>query len=67
MAVETRFERGEANILELNKAKLHRLNCQEEVEHNDIRRRALLDDLARLNGGQAVELADSRLPRGPCP
>jgi len=62
MAVETRFERGEANILELNKAKLHRLSCQQEVEHNDIQRRALLDDLARLNGGQAVELADAAFP-----
>jgi outer membrane protein TolC len=62
LAVETRFARGEANILELNKAKLHRLTCQEEVEHNDIRRRGLLDDLARLNGGQAGELADSAFP-----
>jgi outer membrane protein TolC len=61
-AVETRFERGEANILELNKAKLHLLNSQEEVEHNDIQRRGLLDDLARLNGGQAVDLADAAFP-----
>jgi len=61
-AVETRFERGEANILELNKAKLHLLNCREQVEHNDIQRRALLDDLGRLNGGQAIELPDAAFP-----
>jgi outer membrane protein TolC len=61
-AIEAKFERGEANILELNKVKLNLLNIQKEAEGIVIERSALLADLSRLNGGQAVDLPDSTFP-----
>ena len=50
-AYKSKFDIGEANILDYNKARINLLNITKEVESNEIERNALLSELARLNGG----------------
>lgn len=54
-----KFEKGESNILDHNKAQLNLLNVSKELEAVAIERNALLAELALLNGGQKIELSDS--------
>lgn len=49
-----KFEKGETNILEYNKAQLNLLNVSKELESIGIERNTLLAELAGLNGGQAI-------------
>jgi len=56
-----KFDAGDANILEFNKAQLNLLNLSNRIELLEIDRTALLSELARLNGGVAIELADSEI------
>jgi outer membrane protein TolC len=58
-AYQAKYDKGEANILEQNKAQLNLLNAQKEVENNDIEHTALLAELARMNGGKAISLTDA--------
>ncbi len=58
-AVKSRFSRGEANILELNKVKLNLLNVRKEVELNRIQREALKADLKQMNGGKDIIITDT--------
>jgi len=58
-SVHTKLETGEANILDQNKAKVTLLNTRSELKHIDIERQALLQQLASLNGGNAVAFEDS--------
>ena len=57
-----KFEKGDANILEYNKAKLNLLNVSREMESINIERAALLSELTRLNGGNAVDFTESEFP-----
>ncbi len=52
---KAKFEIGETNILEYNKAQLNLLNINTELESVDIKRVALLSELKRLNGGIPIE------------
>jgi len=54
-----RFEAGDANILEFNKAKLNLLNSEKELEAVEVKRLALLSELKRLNGGEFINFTDS--------
>lgn len=54
-----KFEKGETNILEYNKAQLNQLNVTKELESKEIERNALLAELAGLNGGKAVDFTES--------
>jgi outer membrane protein, heavy metal efflux system len=56
---EKMLDVGQANILELNKARLNFLNLQKEAEKTKIERVALLDQIASLNGGSAIVLDDT--------
>jgi len=56
---QVKFEKGETNILEYNKAQLNLLNVSKELESIGIERNALLAELAGLNGGQAVDFTGS--------
>lgn len=56
---QVKFEKGETNILEYNKAQLNLLNISKALESNGIERNALLAELAGLNGGQAVDFTGS--------
>lgn len=54
-----KFENGETNILEYNKAQLNLLNVTKELESNGIERNALFAELTGLNGGQAIDFTES--------
>ena len=54
-AINTKFDVGETNILEYNKAELNVLNVGKELEATAIERSFLLSELKRLNGG--IEIA----------
>lgn len=51
--------KGEAGILEYNKAQLNLLNIRKEIENNIIDRNSLLSQLAALNGGISVNLDET--------
>lgn len=53
-AYNKKFELGEINILDKNKAQFNLLNAQKELEANETEREILLAELATLNGGNAV-------------
>lgn len=54
-----RFESGDANILEHNKAQLSFLNVGRELKSLETKRASLLMELTRLNGGQAVDFSEN--------
>lgn len=56
---EMRLETGDANILETNKINLELLNAKTEARMNESARIAKLQELATLNGGIAIEFADT--------
>ena len=56
---KAKFEAGEANILEYNKAQLNLLNLSKEIELLNIEREALLSELTRLNGGNIIDFTES--------
>lgn len=58
-AYQSKYDKGEANVLEYNKAQLNLLNARKESESNAIECEALISELARLNGGKPVSLTDS--------
>jgi len=62
---KTKFDIGEANILEYNKAQLNLLNLNKEIELVGIERKALLDELIMLNGGIPIEFTDCDFPIQP--
>ncbi|BDX39491.1 transporter [Tenuifilaceae bacterium CYCD] len=54
-----RYEIGDANILDYNKAQMNLLNVTKEMENNEIERKSLLAELVSLNGGKPIEFADT--------
>lgn len=54
-----KFDAGDANILEFNKAQLNLLNLSNKIELLEIDRAALLSELTRLNGGVVINFAES--------
>jgi len=54
-----KFDAGDTNILEFNKAQLNLLNLSNKMELLEIDRTALLSELTRLNGGGFVEFTDN--------
>ena len=58
-AYRSKYDIGEANILDYNKARINLLNITKEKEANEIERNALLFELARLNGGAGIIFNDS--------
>ncbi|MDR1370468.1 MAG: TolC family protein [Dysgonamonadaceae bacterium] len=53
-AYQSKYDKGEANILDLNKAKLNLLNVEKEVNTLKIEKDLLKAELIRLNGGNAI-------------
>lgn len=62
-AYQTKFEKGEANILENNKSKLNLLNLENEISLNEIEKQSILSELTKLNGGKEVVLEDTSFPK----
>ncbi|MGC9354129.1 MAG: TolC family protein, partial [Mariniphaga sp.] len=58
-AFEAKFENGETNIIEKNKAQLNLLNAQKAIRENETQRNVLLAELKRLNGGIAIDFTPS--------
>ncbi|KAB2871812.1 MAG: TolC family protein [Bacteroidales bacterium] len=56
-----RYDVGDVNILDYNKAQIYLLNATKELESNDVERKSLLTQLASLNGGKAIEFTDTVL------
>lgn len=61
-AYQSKFDAGETNILELNKAGLNRLNVGKELESTEVERNYLLSELKQLNGGIPIDFADAEFP-----
>lgn len=59
---QTKFETGEANILDYNKARLGLLDLTKKAESLQITREKQLSELTRLNGGKAIEFQLSEFP-----
>ncbi len=53
-AYQKRFDKGEVNILENNKAKLNLLNAQKEINTATAEKQSLEAELLRLNGGKEI-------------
>lgn len=58
-AYKAKFDAGEVSVLELNKARVNLLNISKEHEAIQIRRNALLSELANLNGGITLDFEES--------
>ena len=58
-AFMARFENGEINIIDNNKARFNLLNAQKELEANDTERKILLAELTALNGGNSVSFTQN--------
>lgn len=56
---QAKFEIGESNVLENNKAQLNLLNLSKEFESLEIERNDLLSALSNLNGGIFIDFKDS--------
>ena len=56
---KSKFDIGETNILEYNKAQLNLLNIRKGIETIEIERVALLSELSGLNGGIIINFSDS--------
>ena len=54
-----KFDKGEAGILDYNKAQLNLLKVQQEMENNNVNRNSFLSELAALNGGISVNLDET--------
>lgn len=56
---KSKFETGDANILEYNKAQLNLVNSKRDADLNEVRQTALLAELKSLNGGMSIDFNDS--------
>ncbi len=56
---KSKFDIGEANILEYNKAELNKLNTSKELELLEIEKNALLNELIGLNGNIPITFSDT--------
>ena len=57
-----RMEAGDANILEVNKIKMERMNVQTEVAQNHAAHRAALQSLLAMNGNLPLEFTETQYP-----
>ncbi len=58
-AFNSKFEKGEINIIENNKAQFNLLNAQKELESNQTEREVLKAKLTGLNGGKPILFGQS--------
>ena len=58
-----RLEAGDANILEVNKIKMERMNVQTEVAQNHASHRTALQALLAMNGNLPLEFAETNYPQ----
>lgn len=56
---ETRLNKGDANILDVNKTKIQRIQIETETRKVESEKAILLQKLTEMNGGNHVSLADT--------
>lgn len=66
-AYQLRFDKGESNLLELNKALLNRLNLKKKMEMLEVERGSSLSQLAALNGGVFIDFTLSAFDKQDIP
>lgn len=59
LAYNAKFEVGEINILDKNKAQFNFLNAQKKIEENETEREVLLVQLTAFNGGNPIAFVQS--------
>lgn len=59
---EKRLSTGDANVLEVNKVKMERMNVQTEVAQNHTAHRTALQSLLAMNGNVPLEFSDTTYP-----
>jgi len=64
---QSRLDRGDANILESNKAQLNLTTVQNELALINIEKEALLSELKRMNGGMDIQFSASDYPANNLP
>lgn len=62
---QKRVDAGDANILELNKVKIERMDVQKMVSSAQSERLSLLQQLQELNGGVAIDITENHFPEQP--
>jgi outer membrane protein, heavy metal efflux system len=60
---QAKFEKGETNILERNKAQINLLNGLQESDMLEVERNATISELTMLNGGNPFYFNDSIFPK----
>lgn len=60
---ESRLQAGDANILDVNKVKMERMNIQTEVAQNKAAHRAALQALLAMNGNKPIEFSATAYPQ----
>ncbi len=58
-SVKQQFEKGDANVLDFNKAKLNLSLVEGDIASINVERIAILEQLKRLNGGNPISVEDS--------
>lgn len=66
-AYRLRLDKGDASVLDLNKAKINLLNVKKEHETSLAERNFLLAELTRLNGGIPIDFTLSEFPETALP
>lgn len=62
---QKKLDKGEAIILDVNKARLQLLNIQNEVKLNENEKQVLLTKISELNGGIPISINDTTYPLVP--
>lgn len=62
---QTKLDKGDGNILDVNKAKLQRISIENELRQTDTQINVLLQKLTALNGGNAITFNDTIYPASP--
>jgi len=62
-----KLDRGDANMLDYNKARLNLTAIQAEITGLDATRTALLSELRRLNGGKTIDIPEDEFSPSPLP
>ncbi|MDX2046395.1 MAG: TolC family protein [Chitinophagaceae bacterium] len=62
---QKKFDRGDATILDINKAKLQLLNIKNEAKLNENEKQVILTKITELNGGVPVSIGDTVYPALP--
>lgn len=59
-AYETLFEKGQTNLLELNKARINQINARQALAQAQIEKQVGQSEIAALNGGKQVGIMESK-------